>query len=118
MVRETALQTLWNDTCTVYVQEKVQNPNNKRTEFVETVLFENEPCKLSFESINTTSENGNISAVTQSVKLFLDNMLSVPSGSKIVVKRANNTFTYKKSGEPGIFTYHQEIPLELFDGWA
>lgn len=113
-----ALQTLWNDSCTVYVQAKTQNPNNKRTEFVETVLFENQPCKLSFESLNSASENGNVSTITQSAKLFLDNELSVPSGSKIVVKRAENTFAFKKSGEPGIFTYHQEIPLVLFDGWA
>ena len=113
-----ALQTLWNDKCTVYVQSKIKNPENKRTEFVESVLFENQPCKLSFESLNSTSENGNVSTITQSAKLFLDNMLSVPSGSKIVVVRANNTFTFQKSGEPGVFTYHQEIPLELFDGWA
>lgn len=113
-----ALQTLWNDLCTVYVQTKTQNPNNKRTEFVESVLFENQPCKLSFESLNSASENGNVSTITQSAKLFLDDELSVPSGSKIVVVRGNNTFTFKKSGEPGVFTYHQEIPLVLFDGWA
>jgi hypothetical protein len=117
MVRKAVLKTLWNDTCTVYVQTKVQNPNNKRTEFVESVLFENEPCKLSFES-NTTSGNGNVASVSQSVKLFLDNGLLIPSGSKIVVKRADNTFTYKNSGEPSVFSAHQEISLELFDGWA
>jgi hypothetical protein len=115
---KTALQTLWNDLCTVYVQTKTQNPNNKRTEFVESVLFENQPCKLSFESLNSTSENGNTASITQSAKLFLDNTLSVPSGSKIVVKRADMTFTFKRSGESGVFTHHQEIPLELFDGWA
>lgn len=118
MVRKTALQTLWKDLCTVYVQTKTKNPNNKRTEFVESVLFENQPCKLSFESINSASEDGNTSSITQSVKLFLDNTLSVPSGSKIVVVRGNNIFTFKNSGEPGVFTYHQEIPLVLFDGWA
>lgn len=118
MVRKAVLRTLWNDICTVYVQTKVQNPNNKRTEFVESVLFADEPCKLSFESLNSSSENGNTSSITQSVKLFLDNSLSVPSGSKIVVVRGEKTFTFTNSGEPGVFTYHQEIPLKLFEEWA
>lgn len=113
-----ALKTLWKDLCTVYVQTKTQNPNNKRTEFVESVLFENEPCKLSFEALNSASESGNTSTITQSVKLFLDNTISIPSGSKIVVVRGEKTFTFKNSGEPGVFTHHQEIPLKLFDGWA
>ena len=116
--RMNALQKLWNDACTVYVQTKKQNPKNKRTEFVEEVLFENQPCKLSFESTTSTSENNHIATVSQSAKLFLDKMLSIPSGSKIVVTRADQTFTFANSGEPGFFTYHQEISLVKFDGWA
>lgn len=116
--RKNALKTLWNDSCTVYVQTSVKNPNNKRTEFVETILFENQPCKLSFESLSTTTQNSHAPAITQGAKLFLDNALSVPAGSKIVVARADKTFTFARSGEPGVFMYHQEIPLTLFEGWA
>ncbi len=28
------------------------------------------------------------------------------------------TFTYSRSGEPGVFSNHQEIMLEPFRGWA
>ena len=116
--RMNALQKLWNDTCTVYVQTKKQNPENKRTEFVEEVLFENQPCKLSFESITSASESNHTATVSQSAKLFLDKLLSVPSGSKIVISRDGKTFTFANSGEPGVFTFHQEISLVKFDGWA
>ena len=113
-----ALQKLWTDTCSVYVQDKKKNESTKRTEFVEVALFKNQPCKLSFESLTTTTESNNAPVVTQGVKLFIDNELSIPSGSKIEVTRKNKTFVYKSSGEPGVFTYHQEINLELFEGWA
>lgn len=113
-----ALQRMWKDTCSVYVQEKRKNESTKRTEFVEVALFENQPCKLSFESLTTTKETNHAPSVTQGVKLFIDNELSIPSGSKIVVTRKDKSFTYKSSGEPGVFTYHQEINLEIFEGWA
>lgn len=113
-----ALQILWRDTCSVYIQDKKVNAFNKRTEFTETALFENQPCKLSFETLSSPTQAEHVSALSQSVKLFLDNNLSVPAGSKVVVLRNGKTFTYKASGEPGVFTDHQEIPLELFEGWS
>lgn len=113
-----ALQKFWKDSCSVYIQSKTINETNKRTEFVETALFENQPCKLSFETLTTTSETANAPSITQGVKLFLDNELSVPMGSKIVVVRNDKSYTYKSSGVPGVYSNHQEIMLELFDGWA
>lgn len=113
-----ALQLFWKDTCTVFVQSKKQNPITKRTETAETALFENQLCKLSFETLTSTSETNNAPSISQGVKLFLDSELSVPAGSKVVVIRNGKTFTYKASGEPGVFSNHQEIPLELFESWA
>ena len=144
-----ALQRFWKDVCSVFIQDKKVNEVTKRTEFVETALFENQPCKLSFETLTSSSETDHAPSVTQGVKLFLDNEHSVPAGSKIVVVRnsdeiesslvvsdeerkaierfasaeitvepINKTFIYKASGEPGVYTNHQEIPLVLFEGWA
>lgn len=116
--QEKALQKLWKDVCSVYIQDKQTNPTTKRTEFVELLLIENQPCKLSFETLTSTNETDHAPSVSQGAKLFVSNTLVIPEGSKIVVKRNASTFTYKQSGEPGVFTYHQEIPLELFKGWA
>lgn len=113
-----ALQLLWKDTCSIYIREKTTNEVTKRTEFTEKPLYENQPCKLSFETLTSTNEVNNAPSIGQGVKLFISNGLSIPAGSKIVVTRNGSTFTYKQSGEPGVFTHHQEISLELFEGWA
>lgn len=113
-----ALQKLWNDTCSIYTYGKTVNPTTKRTEFAESVLHENQPCKLSFETLTSTDEVSHAPSISQGVKLFIGVGLSIPDGSEVVITRGSNTFTYKSSGEPGIFTNHQEINLELFEGWA
>ncbi len=113
-----ALQMLWNDTCSVYTRAKATNATTKRTEFNEVAAFLNQPCKLSFETLTSTTETDHAPSVSQGAKLFISKQLSIPAGSKIVVTRGGSTYTYKQSGEPGVFTHHQEIQLELFEGWA
>lgn len=115
-----ALEWLWKDRCTIYLQKKVTDPQTKLTDFVESPLLENQPCKLSFE---TLSENKGdpVAIKTQSVKLFLSSDVEIPAGCKIVVRRFNDLqreFVYSKSGEPGVFTDHQEIQLVPFKGYA
>lgn len=115
-----ALERLWKDRCTVYKQEKVKDPTIKLTDFVETPLLQDQPCKLSFETL-TSSSGDPVAAVSQTVKLFLSPDVEIPAGSKIVVTRFNyleRKFTYSKSGEAGVFTNHQEIQLEPWKGYA
>lgn len=115
-----ALERLWRDRCTVYVQKERTDPDTNLTDFQETPLFENQPCKLSFEKLTSTDEN-HTAAVSQAVKLFLSPDVVIPAGCKIVVKRFNETereFIYSQSGETGVFTNHQEITLTLWEGRA
>jgi hypothetical protein len=115
--QQRALQKLWTDRCTVIVRVKKKDEQSKLTDFVEETLFEEEPCKLSFESLSTTGE-GNVPSLGQAAKLFMSNEKEVPAGSKIIVTRQGKTFTFARSGEPGWFTWHQEINLELWKRWA
>ena len=115
--RKAALQTLWKDLCSVYVREQAVNPESKITEFSESLLFENQPCKLSIES-TTPSGEGKTASVAQSAKLFIDSSLEIPAGSKISVTRNGKQYDFKRSGIAGVFEYHQEIPLELVKEWA
>lgn len=115
-----ALERLWKDRCTVYHRVKVTDPKTKLTDFDEKPLLQDQPCKLSFETLNST-DGDHVATVTQSVKLFISPDVEIPAGCKIVVTRFNDlerTFTYSRSGEPGIFTNHQEIMLEPFKGYA
>ncbi len=115
--QQRALQKLWTDRCTVIVRVKKKDEQSKLTDFVEETLFEEEPCKLSFESLSTTGE-GNVPSLGQAAKLFMSNEKEVPAGSKIIVTRQGKTFAFARSGEPGWFTWHQEINLELWKRWA
>lgn len=115
-----ALERLWKDRCTIYTQEKVKDPTTKLTDFEEKPLLQDQPCKLSFETL-TSSTGDPVAAVSQAVKLFISPDVKIPAGCKIVVTRFNDlerTFTYSKSGEAGVFTNHQEIPLVPFKGYA
>lgn len=115
-----ALERLWKDRCTVYHRVKVTDPKTKLTDFDEKPLLQDQPCKLSFETLNST-DGDHVATVAQSVKLFISPDVEIPAGCKIIVTRFNDlerTFTYSRSGEPGIFTNHQEIMLEPFKGYA
>ena len=113
-----ALEFLWKGTCDIIIKVEKINPINKRTEFEEETIYFNQPCKLSFKSITSASEADNVASISQGVKLFLSPTVLIPAGSKIVVTQNGKTTEYGRSGEPAIYTNHQEVPLELFKGWA
>ena len=115
-----ALERLWKDHCSVFVKTKVTDSTTKLTDFEETPLLQDQPCKLSFETLNS-SDGDPVATVAQSVKLFLSPDVEIPAGCKIVVTRFNDLerqFIYSKSGEAGVFTNHQEILLEPWKGYA
>ena len=116
----TALERLWQDRCSLFIRAEVTDPTTHLTDSEEKPLLQDQPCKLSFETL--TSTNGDeVATAQQVVKLFLSPDVKVPAGCKIVVTRPNDmerTFTYARSGEPGVFSNHQEIMLEPFRGWA
>lgn len=112
-----ALETMWKDTCTVVVRQKVKNSKTKLTDFKEVTLLENAPCKLSFETVNPSAGDP-VATAEQSVKLFLSKDVEIPAGSKITVTRGGKAFAYASSGEPSVFTYHQEIALTKWRAWT
>ncbi|MDD3020945.1 MAG: hypothetical protein PHX61_08225 [Alphaproteobacteria bacterium] len=117
MDHKTAIRYFWKDLFAVTIHAKTTDPSTKITGFSDSVKYQDQPGKLSFETL-TSTDQGDTSAVTQSVKLFCDPALEIPAGSKISITHAGRTVDYSRSGEPGIYTDHQEIPLELFRGWA
>lgn len=81
-----ALERLWKDRCTVYHRVKVKDPISKLTDSKEMPLLQDQPCKLSFETLSST-DGDHVSKVAQSVKLFISPDVEIPAGCKIVVKR-------------------------------
>lgn len=113
-----SLEKLWKGSCTIYIRQGIKNLVNKRTEFTEVPIYENQRCKLSVETITTTNDSNNASEVIQKAKLFIAPEIDIPPGSKIKVTQNGKTFYYEKSGEPGYFTNHQEVMLNMFKGWS
>lgn len=117
MRQKKALERLWTDRCDVFVREDTVNPANGRNEPEEVLKFADEPCRLSFQSIPAAGQ-GNAARLQQTVRLFLARDAEIPPGSKIVVRQNGVTGVYVRSGEPAVYSCHQEIMLESFKGWA
>ena len=113
-----ALERMWRDRCTIIRKVKATDPKTKLTDFSETPLVENQPCKLSFKTLDTTTTTGNVAVMTQGVKLFLSPDVSIKPGSKITVTQNGVTTEYSSSGVPAKYPTHQEIMLKLFERWA
>ena len=113
-----AVESLYHGTCTITAYVKTKKANGA-TAFTESVLYEDQPCRLSFSTIGQTQPNEDASStVVQVVKLFLAPELQVPTGSKIAVTQYDVTTDYKASGKPAVYKSHQEIVLEIFKGWS
>ncbi len=115
------LASLWKDRCTIFIKKKVTDTFTKLTDFMEIPVINEEPCKLSFQTLAVNGEGDTAAMVAQSVKLFLSPDLEIPAGCKIVVKRfgtVEREFIYARSGEPGIFSNHQEVPLTTWKEYA
>ena len=113
-----AIEKFYSGTCTITEYQKFQKPN-KSMGFREEVVFENQPCRLSFSTANQTNQTETgASSVSQIIKLFLAPEIQVKAGSKLTITQNGVTADYVRSGEPSHYSTHQEIILELFKGWA
>lgn len=113
-----AIESMYDGTCTITEYQKVKLPN-KSTGFKEVVVLEDIPCRLSFKTItNTNQVETGVSAVVQVTKVFIAPEIQVKPGSKLTITQNDVTTEYKSSGQPAIYTTHQEIELELFERWA
>lgn len=101
---------LFTDTCAVYVTTTSPAAlTNIETES-ESVLFSGEPCRISFQTLSA-SAGDETAKNDQSAKLFISSAKTVPEGSRIDVTRGTRTLSYKASGSPAVYDFHQEIML-------
>lgn len=113
-----AIEATYFGTLIVTEMKKVKDERSKLTKDEPIVVLENQPCKLSFEKLQTTNQSNSVATITQITKLFVSPDVSIKPGSKITVLQDNVTTDYTCSGVPAIYPTHQEIILELFKGFA
>lgn len=112
-----AIELTYNGLCTVIEYQRVKKENGS-TGFVEAIILENQPCRLSYSRLSSVGDGGIGFTITQGIKIFIAPEIIIKVGSKLVITQNNITTEYQSSGQPAIYKSHQEIVIELFRGWA
>ena len=113
-----AIESTYGGVLTVTEHRKVTDENTKLTNYQDIVVVEDQPCHLSFETLNSAVQSESAAAITQTIKLFVSPDIPMKAGSKITVTQAGVTADYTCSGIPAVYETHQEIILELFERWT
>ena len=108
------IEAMYEDKCQVFYREKKRQANGS-VGFEEVEVYKDLACRLSFRNFPPTSPNPNLASnLGQITLLIISPDIKIKPGSKILV----NGVAYKASGQPAIYNTHQEIMLDLFEGWA
>lgn len=108
----------YKDICSVIEYQDKKDPKTKLTSKGEVTVLENQPCKISFETVKSAEGTDTATALSQIIKLFIAPEVTISPGSKIVIIHEGRTGEYSQSGIPAIYPTHQEIMLTAFDRWA
>ena len=117
MVRD-ALESLYAGRCDIISQQEVFDPVTKQTRFESVTVVANQPCRLSFKTITMAQEGTGATRLVQVIKVFIAPEIEVKAGSRLVITQNGKKAEYKASGEPALYSNHQEIILELAGDFA
>lgn len=106
-------EKMYDGICTITQKGKSVDPITHKTTYRDSVVYENEPCRLSEKSVAATSQ-GIVAGVTKEMVLFIAPELDIKPGSKITITQNGKTEDYERSGEPITHKTHQEIVLSLW----
>ncbi len=113
-----AQESLYTGIMTVTEHRKVTDDTSKLTRYEDIRVLDDQPCRLSFETLKQAISSEPATTVTQVIKLFLSPDITVRAGSKITVTQDGITADYAYSGIPAVYPTHQEIILNQFERWA
>lgn len=113
-----AVEATYFGTLTVTEMKREKDAKSKLTKTEPVVVLEDQPCKLSFETLKSAVQTDSAATVTQITKLFVSPDVLIRAGSKITVTQDGVTTDYTRSGVSAVYPTHQEIVLDLFERWA
>jgi len=113
-----AIESTYEGVATVTEHRKVKDEVTKLISYTDVIVLENQPCKLSFETIKATVQSDSAANISQIVKLFISPEILIKAGAKITVTQTGVTTDYTYSSVPALYSTHQEIILDLFERWA
>lgn len=66
-----AIESTYDCKCDIVEYQSTKNAINKRTEYQEITVLEEQSCRISYKTISNANETENESNITQIVKLFI-----------------------------------------------
>lgn len=109
------LAILWTGKCTIYEYQHITDPETFQTTATLVPVLENEPCRLSYNHEQSTNIQSGAAVVSQSITLFIRRDLEIKPGSVLEITQNGVTEKYKGSGQPAIYSRHQQIILQLYE---
>lgn len=113
-----AVEATYDGTCRIYGMQSVKDPVTKVTMQDEALVQDGIACHLSYSSAAPAAGSDTVTAVAQTIKLFMTPELTVPPGCRIEVTQQGRAESYAQSGKAAVYPSHQEILLELWKGYA
>ena len=113
-----AVEATYDGTCRIYGMQSVKDPVTKVTRQDEALVQDGIACHLSYSSAAPAAGSDTVTAVAQTIKLFMTPELTVPPGCRIEVTQQGQAESYAQSGKAAVYPSHQEILLELWKGYA
>lgn len=109
------LTLLWTGRATIYEYQDVTDPETFQTKHELVPVVVDEPCRLSYNREQSTNIQNGAAVTSQGITIFIRPDLKIKSGSVMDVTQNNVTERYKGSGQPSVYSQHQEVTLELYE---
>lgn len=109
------LTLLWVGRCTIFEYQHITDPETFKTTAELVPVLEDEPCRLSYNHEQATNIQSGVAVVSQSITLFIRKDLEIKPGSVLEITQNGVTEKYKGSGQPAIYSKHQQIILQLYE---
>ena len=115
MVTKNPLAILWTGRCTIYEYVETIDPETYQSTQKLSAVLVDEPCRLSYNHEQATDIRSGAAVVSQSITLFIRPDLVIKPGSVIEITQNGVTEKYKGSGQPAVYSNHQQIILQLYE---
>lgn len=107
------LERLYEGVCTIYRYENIYDSTAHCTRANKSVLYENQPCRISYNRTDSAEQTDTVARVSQEITLFISSDINIPAGSIISATQEDSIVEYETSGQMVKYPTHQEIGLIL-----
>jgi hypothetical protein len=108
-----AVESLYDCTCTIRNYEKYKDPVTKETKtgINPVPKYENEPCRVSKQSLSKNNQTETVNKIVYEVKLFISPEVEINQGDEIEVTNKLGIKEKYKAGEGFPYNSQQEVIL-------